>query len=170
MTRLTLLLSFAAQEMEIETADEVAIVGIGCNFPGGKFGVKAKQAVSEHWKAESFIEFGMEEATCLPFSRTCCCAACGIFLKGGAVLETTWLQFVCRQTDRQTDKRSCSAGCGQGIELHMKLIQMSWMDVGWFEFSACSLAAGLCNVTGLSSHRDRSQMKGWTFLSAMAVI
>lgn len=48
MTRLTLLLSFAAQEMEIETADEVAIVGIGCNFPGGKFGVKAKQAVSEH--------------------------------------------------------------------------------------------------------------------------
>lgn len=42
-----MLLSCAAQEMEIETADEVAIVGIGCNFPGGNFGVKAKQAVSE---------------------------------------------------------------------------------------------------------------------------
>uniref|UniRef100_A0A8U7M0L5 Uncharacterized protein n=3 Tax=Corvus moneduloides TaxID=1196302 RepID=A0A8U7M0L5_CORMO len=35
LTGLTLLLSCAAQEMEIETAEEVAIVGIGCNFPGG---------------------------------------------------------------------------------------------------------------------------------------
>ncbi|XP_066171806.1 phthioceranic/hydroxyphthioceranic acid synthase-like [Sylvia atricapilla] len=34
-TGVTLLLSCAAEEMEIETADEVAIVGIGCNFPGG---------------------------------------------------------------------------------------------------------------------------------------
>jgi len=30
--------------MEIETADEIAIVGIGCNFPGGEFWVKTKQA------------------------------------------------------------------------------------------------------------------------------
>ena len=28
----------------METEDEIAIVGIGCNFPGGKFWVKAKQA------------------------------------------------------------------------------------------------------------------------------
>ncbi|XP_017600871.1 PREDICTED: putative uncharacterized protein encoded by LINC00614 [Corvus brachyrhynchos] len=35
LTGLTLLLSCAAQEMEIETAEEVAVVGIGCNFPGG---------------------------------------------------------------------------------------------------------------------------------------
>lgn len=48
LTGLTLLLSCAAQEMEIETADEVAIVGIGCNFPGGESGVKAKQALSGH--------------------------------------------------------------------------------------------------------------------------
>ncbi|KAL2307269.1 hypothetical protein Nmel_000222, partial [Mimus melanotis] len=34
-TGLTVLLSCAPQEMEIETADEIAIVGIGCNFPGG---------------------------------------------------------------------------------------------------------------------------------------
>lgn len=63
LTRLTLLLSCAAQEMEIETADEVAIVGIGCNFPGGEPGVKAKQALSEHRKAESFINVEMEENT-----------------------------------------------------------------------------------------------------------
>lgn len=30
--------------MEIEIGDEIAIVGIGCNFPGGKSCVKAKQA------------------------------------------------------------------------------------------------------------------------------
>ncbi|XP_054129440.1 mycocerosic acid synthase-like [Melozone crissalis] len=34
-TGLRVLLSCAAPEMEIETADEVAIVGIACNFPGG---------------------------------------------------------------------------------------------------------------------------------------
>ncbi|KAM9575443.1 phthioceranic/hydroxyphthioceranic acid synthase-like isoform 1-T1 [Guaruba guarouba] len=28
-------MTFLAQKMEIETADEIAIVGIGCNFPGG---------------------------------------------------------------------------------------------------------------------------------------
>lgn len=29
--------------MEMETGGEIAIVGIACNFPGGKFWVKTKQ-------------------------------------------------------------------------------------------------------------------------------
>ncbi|XP_014737706.1 PREDICTED: putative uncharacterized protein encoded by LINC00614 isoform X1 [Sturnus vulgaris] len=43
LTGLTPLLSCAAREMEIESADEVAIVGIGCNFPGG-------EGIDSFWK------------------------------------------------------------------------------------------------------------------------
>lgn len=48
----------------MEPGDEIAIVGIGCNFPGGKFLIDTK--VIEQSKAHSLIYFDMSKAVHFP--------------------------------------------------------------------------------------------------------